>query len=77
MDTCATNFSASFAARGPEIRLKMYEQWLQFEHYRLHTAQRWPESPYKQATLAAIYSTIESLLHGQGLIDDVHHLPGK
>jgi len=36
-------------------------QWLAMESYRLQCAENWPESPFKQATLAAIWSTIESL----------------
>jgi hypothetical protein len=38
---------------------KMHFQWLSMEHYRLHIAEEWPDGPYKEATLAAIHSTIE------------------
>jgi hypothetical protein len=36
-------------------------QWIAMEHYRLHTVEEWPASPYKDATLAAIYSSLEGL----------------
>jgi hypothetical protein len=31
------------------------------EHNRLHQAQRWPDSPYKDAVLAAVHSALERL----------------
>jgi hypothetical protein len=31
------------------------------EKYRLECAQRWPDSPYKEAVLKAIHSTLEHL----------------
>jgi hypothetical protein len=37
------------------------EQWVKVEHYRLHCVQRWPESDYKKAVLAAIHSTLTTL----------------
>jgi hypothetical protein len=37
-------------------------EWIAMEHYRLHTVETWPESPYKDATLAAIHSTLAGLL---------------
>jgi hypothetical protein len=40
---------------------KHLEQWIEVEHYRLHCAERWPESDYKEAVLAAIHSTLKSL----------------
>ena len=40
---------------------KHLEQWIKVEHYRLHCAERWPESDYKQAVLAAIHSTLKAL----------------
>ena len=40
---------------------KMVGQWMRVEHYRLHCAEGWPDSPYKKAVLAAIRSTIENL----------------
>jgi hypothetical protein len=39
----------------------MYRQWIAMEHYRLHSIERWPESPYKKAVLGAIHSTLDSL----------------
>jgi hypothetical protein len=40
---------------------KMVGQWMRVEHYRLHCAEGWPDSPYKKAVLAAIRSTMEHL----------------
>jgi len=40
---------------------KMVGQWMRVEHYRLHCAEGWPDSPYKKAVLAAIRSTMENL----------------
>lgn len=37
--------------------------WLASEHNRLHTVEGWPDSPYKEATLRAIQSTLASLVH--------------
>ena len=37
------------------------EQWIKIEHYRLHCAERWPDSDYKEAVLAAIRSTLNTL----------------
>lgn len=39
-----------------------YQEWIQMEHYRFHLVEDWPESPYKQATLAAIRSSLRTLL---------------
>ena len=39
----------------------MLSNWIAAEHYRLHLVERWPDSPHKQATLAAVYSTLASL----------------
>lgn len=36
-------------------------QWIAMEHYRLHTVEEWPDSPFKEATLAAIYSSLAAL----------------
>ena len=33
-------------------------QWIRFEHSRLHAVEQWPSSPHKDATLAAIGSTL-------------------
>jgi uncharacterized protein YecE (DUF72 family) len=40
---------------------KQLEQWIRVEHYRLHCAERWADSDYKEAVLAAIHSTIKTL----------------
>jgi hypothetical protein len=37
------------------------EQWIKTEHYRLHCAERWPDSDYKEAVLAAIRSKLNTL----------------
>jgi len=36
-------------------------QWVKTEHYRLHCAEEWPDSPYKEAVLAAARSALERL----------------
>ena len=33
--------------------------WINVEHYRLHCVEGWPDSPYKEAVLAAIHSSLE------------------
>jgi hypothetical protein len=40
----------------------MNDQWRAIEHYRLHAIEEWPDSPRKTAALAAIRSTLESLV---------------
>lgn len=37
-------------------------EWIAMEHHRLHLIEEWPDSPHKQAALAAIHSTLEGLL---------------
>ena len=37
-------------------------QLLSWEQYRLNIVEEWPDGPYKEATLAAIHSTIERAL---------------
>jgi hypothetical protein len=39
----------------------MLSNWIAVEHYRLHLVERWPNSPHKEATLAAVYSALASL----------------
>jgi hypothetical protein len=39
----------------------MLAHWIAVEHYRLHLIERWPDSPHKEAALAAVYSTLASL----------------
>lgn len=36
-------------------------QWVKTEHYRLHSAEDWPDSPYKEAVLAAARSALQRL----------------
>jgi hypothetical protein len=45
----------------------MRYQWIASEHHRLHTVEGWPDSPYKEATLHAIHSTLASLAQGPGV----------
>ena len=45
----------------------MRNQWIASEHHRLHTVEAWPESPYKDATLRAIHSTLASLAENAGV----------
>lgn len=35
------------------------EQWIRVEHYRLHCAEQWPASAYKDAVIAAVHSTLK------------------
>jgi hypothetical protein len=39
----------------------MLSHWIAVEHYRLHLIERWPDSPHKEPTLEAVYSTLASL----------------
>ena len=36
-------------------------QWVRTEHHRLHCAEGWPDSPYKEAVLAATRSALKRL----------------
>ncbi|MBZ5606804.1 MAG: hypothetical protein LAP38_00990 [Acidobacteriia bacterium] len=40
----------------------MHFQWLTTEHNRLHIVEEWPDSPLKEAALAAIRSTLAGLM---------------
>ena len=40
---------------------KSVRQWVKIEHYRLHCAEEWPNSPYKETVLAAARSALERL----------------
>lgn len=40
---------------------KSVRQFMKMEHYRLHRAEEWPDSPYKEAVLAAVHSALERL----------------
>jgi hypothetical protein len=44
----------------------MLRQWAAVEHNRLHCAEEWPDGPYKQAVIAAIHATLESLFENSG-----------
>jgi hypothetical protein len=39
----------------------MISEWIAVEHHRLHVVETWPHSPRKEATLAAIHSTLSGL----------------
>jgi hypothetical protein len=39
----------------------MYRDAFAMEHYRMHVMEQWPDSPRKEAGLAAVRSTLESL----------------
>lgn len=39
----------------------MHFQWFKTEHHRLHIIEEWPDSPHKEAALAAIRSKLASL----------------
>ena len=41
---------------------QMTPKWIAMEHYRLHNVEQLPDSPYKEATLAAIHSALIGLL---------------
>lgn len=40
----------------------MHSEWLAFEHYRLLVIEEWPDGPRRDAALAAVRLTIDSLL---------------
>jgi len=44
----------------------MLRQWAAVEHNRLHCAEEWPNGPHKQAVIAAIHATLESLFENSG-----------
>ena len=44
----------------------MQQQWLMFEHSRLHVVEAWPDSPYRDAALAAVRSAIARILEDLG-----------
>jgi hypothetical protein len=50
----------------------MKDQWLAMEHYRLHAVEDWPDSPHKRGELAAIRSSLESLLRSGAHPIDCH-----
>jgi hypothetical protein len=44
----------------------MYAEWFATEHHRLHVVEDWPEGPHKEVALAAIQSSLHSLLQNHG-----------
>jgi len=40
----------------------MYAEWVAAEHHRLHIIEEWPEGSHKEVALAAIQSSLHSLL---------------
>ena len=46
-----------------DYRADRKSRWLAMERYRLQCAEAWPDSPHKRATVAAIRSTMESLMN--------------
>src|SRR5579862_1488827 len=49
------------------------EQWIKMEHYRLHCAERWPDSAYKEAVLSAIRSALSTLEAASSAPDEQSH----
>jgi hypothetical protein len=37
------------------------KEFMKVEHHRLHCAEQWADSPYKEAVLASIHSALERL----------------
>ncbi len=50
----------------------MKDQWLALEHYRMHTIESWPEGPHKDGALAAVQSSVESLIRSGAHDVDCH-----
>jgi hypothetical protein len=44
-------------------------EWIAMEHHRLHLIEEWPNGPHKDAAVAAIRSTLESLLRTHRGVD--------
>jgi hypothetical protein len=40
----------------------MHAEWIATEHHRLHIIEEWPEGAQKEVALAAIQSSLQSLL---------------
>lgn len=40
----------------------MHAEWIAAEHHRLHLIEEWPEGRHKEVALAAIHSSLRSLL---------------
>jgi hypothetical protein len=46
--------------------MDMHAEWIAAEHHRLHIVEEWPEGPHKEVALAAIQSSLHSLLQNHG-----------
>ena len=46
-------------------------QWAAVEHHRLRCVEGWPDGPHKQAVIAAIRATLESLFDNSGTSTDL------
>jgi hypothetical protein len=44
----------------------MHAEWIATEHHRLHIIEEWPEGPHKEVAMAAIQSSLQSLLQNHG-----------
>jgi hypothetical protein len=42
--------------------MDIHAEWIATEHHRLHIVEEWPEGPHKEVALAAIQSSLQSLL---------------
>ncbi len=51
----------------------MIRNWLMVEHHRLHVVEQWPESPHRNATLAAIRKSIQTLTWDNGALAGFAH----
>ena len=40
---------------------RVLEQFMKFEHYRLHLAEQWADAPYKEAVIASACAKLERL----------------
>jgi hypothetical protein len=47
--------------------MDMHAEWIAAEHHRLHIVEEWPEGPHKEVALAAIQSSLHSLLQNHEL----------
>jgi hypothetical protein len=45
-----------------ENALNMYAEWIATEYHRLYIIEEWPEGPHREVVLAAIHSSLHSLL---------------
>jgi hypothetical protein len=42
--------------------MDIHAEWIATEHHRLHLIEEWPDGPHKEVALAAIQSSLHSLL---------------